>query len=1053
VPQPWEADAVVRAAPKKAPTPWATDTVVTPSAASVVNADVPGARITSTGRSARHNAAVGGVANSYHTSNMAADFVPPAGMTRAQAVAAIRAKDPKPRELLDEGDHVHYVPGAPSAAAKPWTKDKKAAAPALPNFGQHPVAAKPATSNRDDPAQDRNPDAPLTLGRIKRRITDLPAQDIGAAWKGAKEEGRLADAAANAAARAHKPLEYAKQRLKGGIKRGATPEQARGVADAMTADAMTGDAVPHLPAAGRGRVARAAEAPGKPAAAPWKADPVAKPTEGPTLAAKATRPPDVLMGPKPRRARPTGPVEPVAPAKPPSTLAVASAAGRDAVSAVKKVFAPTTLTAEAAKTGRVVRRATGESDLETNKAAHNLLEANRTTANLPVDEQRGLVNYFENRSKISSKLADPKLQKAADDLGRVYEKARDRIEKILPDDKIPNFIEDYYVHMWKDDPAKVNDSLGQFYSKQGSGRNFKARSIPTLAEGIEAGLTPKIENPVDATMAYVNNMNRFLASHDILQELDGLGYAQKHTPGQQPPGYAKLDGILVDKAARTIIDKSEGGEVVGGQAPKAYFAPEAVARVYNRYISKGMEAGSAKPFYQTARALSNGMTMAKLGLSAFHLNVMAREGIVGEVAKGFGALSRGDVVGGMKSLAKAPAAFVLNPLRGMKMSRQLLDVETPDALSAKVNDAFVRAGGRLRMDPFYRTRPSGSFFNAMERGTFKKELLETGQRLWRGPLWEKAKTTIDLAANVVQTVSAPLFEKYIPMLKRGAFASRMEEWLQGHPEATQEEVDLYSNKLLDSIDNRFGELVQDNMFWHKAMKQTAQLILLSPGWDIGTVREIGGGLADIPKSGKGLVTGKGITDRTAYVAALAAVTALENGIMTRLKTGDDPKDRDFLAYRTGGTDVTSGEPERAMTPGYQKDVYAFGNDFPNNILPEMINKLNPALSATVQLTNNKDYRGLPIYRPKGVAPVEGEPTLMDYLLEQFMPISVGQLAKGRKRGSNIGPLESLLSIRPAPQYLTAPDEVNAAKHKRDTQAWRRRIKSDQRVEARLERSQ
>ena len=37
----------------------------------------------------------------------------------------------------------------------------------------------------------------------------------------------------------------------------------------------------------------------------------------------------------------------------------------------------------------------------------------------------------------------------------------------------------------------------------------------------------------------------------------------------------------------------------------------------------------------------------------------------------------------------------------------------------------------------------------------------------------------------MQTTTAPLFEKYIPAVKRGAFASEMEDFLKSRPNATQ----------------------------------------------------------------------------------------------------------------------------------------------------------------------------------------------------------------------------------------------------------------------------
>jgi hypothetical protein len=716
---------------------------------------------------------------------------------------------------------------------------------------------------------------------------------------------------------------------------------------------------------------------------------------------------------------------------------------KDGAKAVEKVLSPTTIAPEAGTTERTIRRATGQGSLEAEKSAHELIKHSPLVGNMPVPQQRALIDYIENRSK-RGRLADPKLQAAADAISKVYDRYKARIQYILGQNG-PSFVTDYYSHLWKEKPGQVQDALNAFYSKQGSGRSLKQRSIPTISDGIAAGLTPKQENPIEATMTYAQNMSRYLATHDIQEELKSKGLAKFYAPGQQPQGWVKVEGI---NTTRNPVIQGKGGQPQAH--PMNLYAPEAAARVYNNFISKGMEQGDGRPFYQAARAASNGLTQLKLGLSAFHLSTMANEGIIGQVAKSFGQASRGQFGEAGKTLLKAPGAPVTIPMRGKRMGEELVGARVASAADQKINDLYVKSGGRLRIDPFYTTRgASGSFYNAMEKGTFARELGEATRKLYTGTLGEKAKAHVDMVGNAIQTVSAPLFEKYIPAMKRGAFASRMEDFLKQNPNATEEEMTKYAVKLNDSIDNRFGELVTDNLFWKKSMKQAAQIALTSFSWDLGTVREIAGGLADAVPSAKGVLEGKGITDRTAYVAALAATTALENGIATYLKTGTAPQSaQDLMAYRTGGTDATSGQPERAMTPGYQKDVYAFGYNFPHNILAEGANKLNPAVQTVSGLLSNKDYRGLPIVRPQGAAPVPGEPGYMDFILDTLMPISIGQFSKGEKIGSNISPVEQALSIRPAPSYITAPERTEALRKKYDTQDWRRRIRSDQRIKAR-----
>lgn len=71
--------------------------------------------VTSTYRTPKHNAEVGGVKNSYHTRRgvngepLAVDSVPPAGMSMADYAAKLRRLNPN-YDVINEGDHVHIEP-------------------------------------------------------------------------------------------------------------------------------------------------------------------------------------------------------------------------------------------------------------------------------------------------------------------------------------------------------------------------------------------------------------------------------------------------------------------------------------------------------------------------------------------------------------------------------------------------------------------------------------------------------------------------------------------------------------------------------------------------------------------------------------------------------------------------------------------------------------------------------------------------------------------------------------------------------------------------------
>jgi hypothetical protein len=738
-------------------------------------------------------------------------------------------------------------------------------------------------------------------------------------------------------------------------------------------------------------------------------------------------------------------------------------------------LSPGTVSDQARAAAALHREVLGKRQLEADQEIYKLAPHAKTLAERTPEQRTAFLDYVENRSR-GAKLAEPKLQKAADAIRSLSERYRNRIEYVLGKDG-PTFIKDYYAHLWKQSPAEVEAALSRG-SRQGSGSNLRGRKIPTYSEGLAAGLEPRFTNPVDAMTAYTENMARFLGTHDIRQGMVKQGLAKWARPGQQPEGWVPLKGAGVERVPKTEGPRGVKPTVadVLGDAPKGaadmagrrtdkvklsrskatkrdrpvdkqvLYGPPDASRVYNNFISQGM-AGSRT--YQAVHGVLNGLTQLKLGLSTFHGAVMGQEGIVSEVGKGFQQVARGDVLGGLKTVAKAPAAPVTTALRGGQMGKELLGERSPTPENAKLNDLWVRAGGRLRMDKIYGTRASGSFFNAWKRGTLKAELKDSARALYTGPALSRAQASIDLVGNVIHSTAAPLFESYIPSMKRGAWASRMSDWLSANPSATEAEVASKGRDLLDNIDNRFGELIVDNNFWNKTGYQIAQLMLLSPSWNIGTVREIGGGVLNIPKSVKLAVKGKGIDDKTAYVAALAATTMMQNAVMTKLKTGQNPDGMDFFAYRTGGKNP-DGSPERAMIPGYMKDVMAFTMNDPRQ---EIVNKLNPGVKAAAELWNNKDYRGLPIYPEKGVQTQPGDKGLASYLGEQASPISVGNALEGRKAGSNISGLEALGAIRPASSYMQDPERHDTLRRRSGQREWQRKRKADARAKGRLEKSQ
>src|SRR5262249_25197602 len=148
-------------------------------------------------------------------------------------------------------------------------------------------------------------------------------------------------------------------------------------------------------------------------------------------------------------------------------------------------------------------------------------------------------------------------------------------------------------------------------------------------------------------------------------------------------------------------------------------------------------------------------------------------------------------------------------------------------------------------------------------------------------------------------------------------------------------------KAWDSIDNRFGQLVYDNLFWNKTLTDLAHVSTRSVGWNLGTVRELGGGITDLKRT----LTGKGISDRTLYTFALPLYVGVIGAAYQYLHTGKNPSSLKDYFYPQNGLQTANGDPDRTTLPTYMKDVYAYSND----PVATVEHKASPLLSLMVDL--------------------------------------------------------------------------------------------------------
>lgn len=690
--------------------------------------------------------------------------------------------------------------------------------------------------------------------------------------------------------------------------------------------------------------------------------------------------------------------------------------------AVQKVLAPATVDEPAQQAAGLIRERFGQASRDVAKVQERLEPHWANIGGADDTQKLNFISYVEGRSK-GAKLTNPELQPLADELRKAYADVHDRMAVLSPNQRT-GFITDYYRHHWVRDDAYNNS-----FSKQGMSGFTKERTIPTIEEGIAKGLTPKSLDPVQTTLEYVENARRFIASNEVLNRARESGMVIARGVGAKRPfpnthdKWVPLEGSLAKRI------------------PQQLYAPEGFARVYNNWIEPGFT-GAAGDLMNAARRTSNTITGLELGLSGFHATTMVNEAIVNDVAKAIEQLAGGRIKDALGSLLKAPTAPVRLAMKGREIEKIYLGTERGSQHMRQITDLLTKAGGRAagsRHAKDYEYTAAGSFIQAWKRGALMAQQKGRLKDIVNNPITGPIKAVGGLIGQTLQTVSHPLFNYYIPKLKNGAFYDNMASWLKSNPSASKEMQLKAAREIWDSIDNRFGEMVQDNIFWRQHMKQSAMLGLRSFSWTMGAIREIGGGVKDMSMHK--------FTPRAAYAIALPIVYGTVGAMYQYMKTGQAPEDmNDLLAPRTGGTDPATGLPERMIMPGFIKDVIGW-TDHPTD---ELINKLSTGVRIPIDLARNKDWRGAPIRPPtppntpwEKSAPVWLK-AYFDYVAQAMVPISVRDQAKGPKIGTNLNAFEQALGMRTGGRNKVDPEGSEQLKYYFGTKEWNRKLQFDER---------
>ena len=659
------------------------------------------------------------------------------------------------------------------------------------------------------------------------------------------------------------------------------------------------------------------------------------------------------------------------------------------------------------------------------------VKTGQSQSNLTLSRKYSLIDKTKNKLLNKSLKPDEQLQDIANYYRSLDDEVYDSIQNERQKAGLDNttYLENHFRIFWKDIPGQVQPKgivaklKGAILPKRplsGTKGFLKQHTLTDVSEGIQKGGKPVSYNPQTLMeMSYADSY-KYLTALRMWNGAKDIGLRKFVKLGKDiPNGFRPVSDPISQSYFRV-----KQGLVKNGQ----WVVEENFARILENHLSRDYwrESEIGSSIVDT----KNTMTMAELGLSAFHgvfegiessgsdiglglrqfVNLGLEQGNPKYLAKGAKTITRGLTQGGVIEKAKLGGDVI----RYIKDSQQFIEStkgqsllkQFPDAIGL-INDLFV-GGAQLKMAEGYRT-------NWMEG--MKAE--------WKEGNFPGAAIRSPLAG--VEKMMLPLFDNFIPKLKIGTFLEEYSTALLENKKAldsgkiTRPEL---ARKTWDFIEDRFGEMNFDNLYWNNTLKTSLQVAFRSITWKLGNMRAALGGIPEQAfEVGRSLKQGEipKLTPKFSWLAGMSLNTVLISSIISKGTTGKYPwehaKNAADLIYQIIYPRVSKeDESKRITTPTYWNDLAHLQHD-PKGYITS---SLSSTLTEFSDLWSNKDFYGNWIYNPSD--PIHKQ--TMDSLKYIFpTPFSVQAFSKAFKKGEPMGEaLEGFAGLRKAPFYIREPEK-------------------------------
>lgn len=725
-------------------------------------------------------------------------------------------------------------------------------------------------------------------------------------------------------------------------------------------------------------------------------------------------------------------------------------AGKVAATYIRDSVFPPLASPEAMEAALTSRKFTGEANRATAIVQSSLNSVWRSVANMDQADKYQFIDYMENNLKTGvfrgegaagAQYVKPlklpgHLQVVADMVRGMYKDAEEKL-KLLPNQASREFVEYYFTHNWKDSPL-MRGQMARYQnyaniSRAGSVGVLKDRILPTHEEGRFLGLEDRYNHPLETVLNNITNTNRLVSHFQAMAEMETKGYAQRFIGGKDDPvpkGWVKLDGPFTN-------DIGDGQGVI--------FARPEVARIYNNSISTGFT-GVQGEVFKVVNGISNALRQLKLGTINFYhgsttiISAMLRQNglAIGELGTVVSKIKEGDLLGAADSGKGAVAKILSSPIApikyffdGMKGLKEYKVPGSTDPQTQNLIDLLTKANSvTAKMPDYMREGAYRDMWDSWQRGDYDN-FSDKAVDFMNGLTWKNAPIQIPVAvakgvSSFMSTTMRPVFDVLVPNVKTGAAMGALKQWMTDHPNASFGEHQAAAAQIGDSMDNLFGEMMRDNLFWHKQAEQAVNLGFLSYGWILGELRGMAGGIKDIATLQN--------TSNAQNVIGFITTMALLNSTYQYLHTGKAPETvRDVFFPQTSGKQKAGGEtvPERAELPGHTSQLAHYQDNFFHEMFGA---EANPIFGVAGLLTTGKNWAAYDAYNRNGDF-FEKSQEFSKALWDEIGPISVQTWRLGPKSGSALTPLERMAGVRQAPQFEANPGGVEKQTQARQARAW------------------